>query len=51
MNVKQVLTYAVIAFAIWWVIEQPANAGHLIHNIASFLTTAANGLAHFVSDI
>lgn len=51
MNFKQVLTYAAIAFIVWWIIEQPANAGHLIHNIASFLTTAANGFAHFVAAI
>ncbi len=34
MNLKTILTYAAIAFAIWWVVQQPANAAHLIHNIA-----------------
>ena len=51
MNLKTILTWALVAFAIWWVIQQPTNAAHLVHNIASFLTTAANGLSHFVSSI
>jgi hypothetical protein len=48
---KQILTYALIAFAIWWVIQQPANAAHLIHNIAGLLTSAAKGLSNFVANI
>ncbi len=51
MNLKQVLTYALIAFAIWWVVQQPANAAHLIHNIAGLLTSAAKGLSNFVANI
>jgi hypothetical protein len=48
---RQILTYAAIAFVIWWVVQQPANAAHLIHNIASFLTTLAQGFSNFVSKI
>jgi hypothetical protein len=48
---KQVLTYLAIAFAIWWVVQQPANAAHLIHNIANLLTQAAKGLSNFVANI
>jgi hypothetical protein len=48
---RQVLTYALIAFLIWWVVQQPTNAAHLIHNIAGLLTTAARGLSNFVSSI
>ena len=51
MNMKQVLTYLAIAFAIWWVVQQPANAAHLIHNIANLLTQAAKGLSNFVANI
>ena len=51
MSMKQVLTYALIAFAIWWVVQQPANAAHLIHNIAGLLTSAAKGLSSFVANI
>jgi hypothetical protein len=51
VNLKQILTYAAIAFLIWWVVQQPANAAHLIHNIAGFLTNLAKGLSNFVSSI
>jgi hypothetical protein len=51
VKLRQVLGYAVIAFLIWWVVQQPTNAAHLIHNIASLLTTAAKGLSNFVSQI
>lgn len=51
MKLRQVITYLIIAFIIWWIVQQPANAAHLIHNIASLLTTAARGLSNFVSSI
>ena len=51
MSLRQILTYAAIAFAIWWVVQQPTNAAHLIHNIAGLLTTAAKGMSNFVSSI
>ncbi|HEX4833096.1 MAG TPA: hypothetical protein VH478_18595 [Trebonia sp.] len=51
MNAKQIITYAAIAFVIWWVIQEPANAAHLVHNIANLLTSAAHGLSNFVANI
>ena len=51
MSLKNILSYALIAFIVWWVIQQPANAAHLVHNIGTLLTTAANGLSHFVANI
>ena len=51
MNVKQIAGYALIAFLLWWIIQQPTSAAHLVHNIGTFLSTAANGLSHFVSSI
>lgn len=51
MKPKTILTWVLVAFAVWWVVQQPTNAAHLIHNIASLLSTAANGLSHFVSSI
>jgi hypothetical protein len=51
VNLKTILTYAAIAFAIWWVVQQPANAAHLIHNIAGLLTSLAKGLSNFVSSV
>jgi hypothetical protein len=51
VSLKNILFYALIAFIVWWVIQQPANAAHLVHNIGSLLSTAANGLSHFVASI
>ena len=51
MNLKTVLTWAAVAFVLWWVIQQPESAAHLVHNIGSILTTAANGISHFIASI
>jgi hypothetical protein len=51
VKIKTILSYAAIAFVIWWVIQQPANAAHLVHNIGTLLSSAATGLSHFVASI
>ena len=51
MNLKTILTYAGIAFVIWWVIQQPTSAAHLVHNIGTLLSNAAHGLSNFVASI
>ena len=51
MNLSNILKWVILAFIVWWVIEAPGNAAHLVHNIGTFLSTAANGLSHFVSSL
>jgi hypothetical protein len=51
VNLKTVAGYAVVAFLIWWVIEQPSGAAHVVHNIGDFLTSAANGISRFFSKV
>ena len=51
MSLKAVLTWAGVAFLIWWVIEQPTSAAHLVHNIGDLLSTAASGLSNFVAKV
>lgn len=51
MKLKTILGWALVAFLVWWVIQQPTNAAHLVHNIGSFLSTAATGISRFVSSI
>ncbi len=51
MKPSRILTYLVIAFVIWWVIQEPASAGHLVHNIGSLLSQAAHGMSSFVASI
>ena len=51
MNLKTIAGYAVIAFLIWWVIEQPDGAAHVVHNIGNFLTAAAHGISSFFTKV
>jgi hypothetical protein len=51
VKLKTIIGYAAIAFVVWWVIQQPADAGHLVHNIGSLLSQAAHGLSSFVASI
>jgi hypothetical protein len=51
VNPRTIITYAAIAFVIWWVIQEPANAAHLVHNIGTLLSKGAAGLSHFVASI
>jgi hypothetical protein len=51
VNLKTIVGYAAIAFVVWWVIQQPANAAHVVHDLGNFLTTAGNGVSHFISSI
>jgi hypothetical protein len=51
VNLGNVLKWALVAFVVWWIIQEPTNAAHLVHNIGSLLSSAANGLSHFVASI
>ncbi len=51
MNLKTVAGWAAVAFIVFWVIVEPAHVAHLVHNIGTFLSVAAAGLSHFVSQI
>ena len=51
MKLSKILTYVLIAFVIWWVIQQPTSAAHLVHNIGTLLSEAAHGLSNFVASI
>ena len=51
MGLKTILGWSVLAFAIWWMIEQHTNALHLAHNIGTFISTAASRLSQFVASI
>ncbi len=51
MNLKTVAGWAVVAFIVFWVIQEPTHAAQLVHNVGTFFSTAAAGLSHFVSQI
>jgi hypothetical protein len=51
MNAKSIAGYLALALVIWWVIEAPASAAHVVHNIGEFITSAANGVTQFFGGI
>ena len=51
VKLSKILTYVAIAFVVWWVIQQPTSAAHLVHNIGTLLSSAAHGFASFVASI
>ena len=51
VNLKTIAGWAVVAFLIWWVIEQPTGAAHVVHNIGTFLSTTAAGISNFFAKV
>jgi hypothetical protein len=51
VKLGNILKWAIIAFVVWWIIQEPGNAAHLVHNIGTFLSSAASGLSRFVASI
>ena len=51
MSLKTVLGWLAVAFILWWIIVEPQAAAQVVHDIGSFLSTAAHGLATFFSSL
>jgi thiosulfate reductase cytochrome b subunit len=51
VNLKTVIGWLVLAFILWWIIVEPVSAAHVVHNIGTFLTDAAHGIATFFSSL
>lgn len=51
MNAKMIAGWLAIAAVIWWVIAEPTQASHVVHNIGAFLSSAASGITVFFSRI
>lgn len=45
VSLRSLLGWLATAFVVWWVIEQPAGAAHVVNNIGTFLTTVSSGLS------
>jgi hypothetical protein len=48
--VKRIVVWALLAFAVWWVVEDPASAAALVHGTGHALSHAARSLSAFASD-
>ncbi len=51
MNLKTILGWAAVAFIVWFMIERPTAAARIVHNLGTFLTSAAHGLSSFFASI
>jgi hypothetical protein len=51
VNLKTVLGWLAVAFVIWWIIEDPTGAAHVVNNIGAFLTSAAHGISTFFASL
>jgi hypothetical protein len=48
---KKVLTWAAIAFVVYYLVTQPAGAAHFVNGVFNWLKGAANSMSTFVSSL
>ncbi len=51
MNVKKVLTYVAVAFVIFYLFTQPANAAAAVKGVFGGITTGAERLGAFFTSL
>jgi hypothetical protein len=51
VNLKKVVTWLVVAFVVWFVIQAPEQSAQLVKNAGQALGAAATSLAQFVGSI
>jgi hypothetical protein len=51
MKLKQIITWAIVIFIVFYVVTQPAAAGAVVHNILSGLKSAGSSIATFLNSI
>ncbi|MCZ2859607.1 hypothetical protein [Blastococcus sp. VKM Ac-2987] len=51
MNLKKVLTWVVVAFVLFYVIQQPEKSAELVRNAGEALGSAASSLSEFVGSL
>ena len=51
MNLKKVITWLVIAFAVWYVIQNPQGSADIVRNAGTALGDAATSLSEFVGSL
>ena len=51
VNLKKVVTWLVVAFVVWFVIQAPEQSAQLVRNAGNALGDAASSLANFVKSL
>ena len=48
---KKVLTWAAIAFVVYYLATQPTGAAHFVHGVFNWLHGAGNSMSKFVNSL
>ena len=51
MTLKKIGIWVAVAFAAWWVIQQPHAAAAAVHHLGAIAGKAATGLGTFASSL
>ncbi len=51
MSLKKVVTWLVVAFVVWFVIQAPEQSAQMVKNAGQALGNAASSLAQFVGSL
>jgi len=51
VNLKKVLTWLVVAFVVFYVIQAPESSAQMVRNVGTALGDAATSLAAFVGSL
>jgi hypothetical protein len=48
---KKYLTWALLAFVVFYLLNSPTGAAHVVHNAVGGLASAGNSLSRFVNSL
>jgi hypothetical protein len=51
VNLKKVITWLLVAFAVWYVIQDPQGSADMVRNAGTALGDAATSLSEFVGSL
>jgi hypothetical protein len=51
VNLKKVVTWLVVAFVVWYVIQAPEQSAQIVKNAGEALGNAATSFANFVGSL
>jgi hypothetical protein len=51
VNLKKVISWLVVAFAVWYVIQNPEGSADIVRNAGTALGDAATSLSEFVGSL
>jgi hypothetical protein len=49
--VKRAAKWALLALLVWWIVQDPTSAAHLVHTLGQGLTHAARSMSAFAGSV